>query len=61
MDRNNGEEYKEGVVKNLWNTVAKIVQEKYYNECNIAFDPFKNVTFKCDRIKIPTREVTTID
>ena len=43
MRRHDGEEYNEGVVKSLWNTVAKIVQEKYYNEFNITFDPFKDV------------------
>jgi hypothetical protein len=49
MRRSDGEEYKEGVVKTLWNTVAKILQQKYYEECNIIFDPFKDKTFECAR------------
>ncbi|XP_057664921.1 uncharacterized protein LOC130899143 isoform X1 [Diorhabda carinulata] len=49
MRRSDGEEYKEGVVKTLWNTVAKILQQKCYEEFNIIFDPFKDVTFECAR------------
>lgn len=49
MRKSNGEDYKETVVKTLWNTVAKILQEKYYNEFNVIFDPFKDVEFSCAR------------
>jgi hypothetical protein len=49
MTRSDGEEYKEGVVKTLWNTVAKILQQKYNEEFNIIFDPFKDNTFECAR------------
>jgi hypothetical protein len=49
MTRSDGEAYKEGVVKTIWNTVAKILQQKYNEEFNIIFDPFKDNTFECAR------------
>jgi hypothetical protein len=42
----NGDDYKECVVKTLWNTVAKLLQEKYYNEFHIKIDPFNDIHFK---------------
>lgn len=46
MRKTNGEDYKEYVVKTLWNSTAKMVQEKYFYEFNVAFDPFKDLAFK---------------
>src|SRR3978361_721971 len=34
MRKTDGTDYKEQVVKTLWNTVAKVLQEKYHNEYN---------------------------
>ncbi|KAJ3661865.1 hypothetical protein Zmor_006244 [Zophobas morio] len=45
MRRKNGEEYKECVVKTLWNVVAKEVQEMYDYKYNIKFNPFSDSTF----------------
>jgi hypothetical protein len=30
MTRSDGEEHKEGVLKTVWNTIAKILQQKHY-------------------------------
>lgn len=49
MRRSDGEDYKESVVKTIWNTIAKMLQQKYYSEFNIVFDPFKDITFQCAR------------
>jgi len=49
MRRKDSEEYKEGVVKTMWNIVAKKLQEIYYNEYGITFDPFKDIAFKAAR------------
>lgn len=46
MKRKNGEDYKETCVKSIWNTTAKMVQEKYFNDFNISFDPFSDIRFK---------------
>ena len=32
MRKKNGEDYKESVVKTLWNVTAKQIQEMYYNQ-----------------------------
>ncbi|KAJ3662270.1 hypothetical protein Zmor_006625 [Zophobas morio] len=45
MKKLNGEDYKEEVVKTMWNTVAKLLQKKYYEEYRVSFDPFKDVIF----------------
>lgn len=49
MRKEDGTEYKESVVKLLWNSVAKLVQENYYKNYGTVFDPFKDVTFKLAR------------
>lgn len=46
MRKTNGEDYKELCVKVMWNIVAKKLQEKYFQEFNIVFDPFHDITFK---------------
>lgn len=46
MKKRNGEDYKEYAVKSIWNSTAKMIQEKYFNEYNIKFDPFADITFK---------------
>lgn len=49
MRKCNGEDYKEAVVKTIWNTTAKMLQSKYYNEFNIVFNPFTDVQFNASR------------
>jgi hypothetical protein len=46
MRKKNGENYKESVIKVMWNNTAKQVQELFYKEYNIKFDPFKDIEFK---------------
>lgn len=46
MRKINGENYKEYVVKTMWNSTAKMLQEKYFQEFNIKFDPFTDIIFK---------------
>lgn len=49
MKKANGEDYKEKVVKTMWNQTAKMVQEKYYNEFHREIDPFKSLIFQSAR------------
>jgi hypothetical protein len=44
MKKKSGEDYKETVVKVLWNTTAKALQEMYYNK--FKFNPFKDPAFR---------------
>ncbi|XP_023310426.1 uncharacterized protein LOC111691585 [Anoplophora glabripennis] len=46
MRKKNSEEYKESVVKVMWNSTAKQLQEMYYEEFKVKFDPFSDITFK---------------
>ena len=46
MKKKNGDDYKESVVKTIWNTTAKLVQEMYFKNFNIKIDPFTNIIFK---------------
>jgi hypothetical protein len=46
MKKKSGEDYKETVVKVLWNTTAKALQEMYYNKFKIKFNPFKDPAFR---------------
>lgn len=46
MRKKNGSEYKEAVVKTMWNVTAKLLKEKYYNEYNRKIDPFTDISFK---------------
>lgn len=45
MRKLDGSDYKEGVIKTIWNTTATLLQEKFYNEFGRKFDPFKDVIF----------------
>ncbi|KAJ3634725.1 hypothetical protein MTP99_007671 [Tenebrio molitor] len=49
MKRKDGEDYKESVVKITWNFTAKQLQEFYYKEHNVKFDPFADVEFSSAR------------
>lgn len=49
MKKRDGSEYKESVVKTLWNNTAKQLQEKFYNDWGIRFDPFTDIIFKTSR------------
>ncbi|KAJ8914647.1 hypothetical protein NQ315_015386 [Exocentrus adspersus] len=46
MKKANSEEYKESVVKPIWNSIAKQLQEMYYEKYKVKFDPFSDITFK---------------
>lgn len=46
MKKKNGEDYKEYVVKTIWNSTANMVKEKYFNDYNIVIDPFSDIIFK---------------
>lgn len=49
MRKKNGENYKESVVKTLWNGTAKLIQEKYFKDYNRKMDPFTDIEFKTAR------------
>lgn len=49
MRKCNGENYKENVVKTMWNITAKQVQEKYMKEFNRVIDPFSSPIFLAAR------------
>src|SRR5699024_7917005 len=49
MKRKNGDDYKESCVKTIWNTTAKMIQEKYFNEYGRVIDPFADIIFKSAR------------
>lgn len=38
--------YKQGIIKTLWNITTKLVQEKYFGEHQKNIDPFKDTLFK---------------
>jgi hypothetical protein len=38
--------YNSRVIKTQWNRLAKILQDKYYQEYNVCFDPFKDMIFQ---------------
>lgn len=46
MKKKNGEDYKECVVKTIWNSTAKMVQEKYFKDYKIEFNPFTDIAFR---------------
>jgi hypothetical protein len=49
MRKKNGNEYKESVVKIMWNSTAKQLQEMYYRKFNMKFDPFTDIEFSSSR------------
>lgn len=46
MKRADGTDYKEGVVKTIWNISAKLLQKKYFEDFNRKIDPFKDIVFE---------------
>lgn len=46
MKKLDGSDYKESVVKTIWNTTAKLLTEKYFKEFKIKIDPFSGMDFK---------------
>jgi hypothetical protein len=49
MKKQDGSDYKETVVKYMWNVTAKLEQEMYFNNWNIQINPFSDVIFKSAR------------
>lgn len=49
MKKRDGTDYKEYVIKTIWNTTAKCIQEKYFSEFGAIFDPFKDIIFQSAR------------
>ncbi|KAJ9600203.1 hypothetical protein L9F63_009503 [Diploptera punctata] len=45
MRKINGEEYKEYSLKTMWNITAEMIQEKYFNEHQLDFNPFVDQEF----------------
>lgn len=50
MKKKDSEDYKEGVVKVLWNSTAKQLQEMFFNQYKIKFDPFSDPEFAPARV-----------
>ncbi|KAJ3666470.1 hypothetical protein Zmor_001911 [Zophobas morio] len=46
MKRKDGSDYKEGVVKCIWNVSAKLLQEQYFKNHNRKIDRFKDLAFE---------------
>lgn len=46
MKKLDGSDYKEHCIKTLWNVTAKMLQEKYFTEYNIVFNPFTDLQFQ---------------
>lgn len=49
MKKANGEDYKESVVKVMWNCTAKQLQELYYEKWGTKIDPFRGLEFSTSR------------
>ena len=49
VKKKNGQDYKGKVIKTIWNTVEKSLQEKYKENYNIVFNPFQDVDFASAR------------
>ncbi|KAJ3646256.1 hypothetical protein Zmor_023850 [Zophobas morio] len=49
MKKVDGNDYKEAVIKTMWNVTAKQLQELYFNKFGIKFDPFVDLEFKGSR------------
>lgn len=45
MKRKDGTDYKEAVIKTLWNNIAKTLQEMYFKQHNLKFNPFEDIEF----------------
>ncbi|KAJ8914799.1 hypothetical protein NQ315_014543 [Exocentrus adspersus] len=47
IKKTGGADYKESVIKTMWNIItSKKLQQHYYDNFNIIFDPFKDVHFQ---------------
>jgi hypothetical protein len=46
MKKNNGKDYKESAVKTIWNTSAKMLQEKYFKDYKRVFNPFTTYSLR---------------
>lgn len=46
MRKKDGSEYKENVVKLLWNVTANLLQKKYFAEHNRVIKPFQDIIFE---------------
>lgn len=49
MRKADGTHYKELVVKLMWNSVAKQIQEMYFKTFNVTIEPFTGIAFKAAR------------
>ena len=56
MKRTNGTDYKEGVVKTIWNISAKLLQKKCFEDFNRKIDTFKGIVFEDARKAPRTKE-----
>jgi hypothetical protein len=45
-----GDDYEESCVKYIWNSKAKLLQEKYFGDCGIKMDSFLDITFREARV-----------
>ncbi|CAH1110394.1 unnamed protein product [Psylliodes chrysocephalus] len=61
MRKADGTDYKEGVVKTIWNLTAKRVQQKYFKEFNRTIDPFKDIVFRTAMEYIPATKTLRED
>lgn len=46
MKKKNGEDYKEYVVKTMWNSTAKMLQNLYFEKFKVILNPFTDSAFK---------------
>jgi hypothetical protein len=49
MRKKDGGEYKEAVVKVMWNSVAKQIQQSYFEKFQLKINPFFDILFKSAR------------
>jgi hypothetical protein len=49
MKMRDGTVNKEAVVKQMWNSTVKMIQDKYFTTWNISINPFNNIIFKSAR------------
>lgn len=49
MKKANGEDYKESVIKVMWNNTAKQLQDIYFSKFGTKIDPFKDIEFASSR------------
>jgi hypothetical protein len=47
--KKDGSEYKEAVLKVIWNSVAKQIQESYFEKFQLKIYPFSDILFKSAR------------